>query len=111
MEFAQNLRLSMLIDIYGPLLTSKQLQALKDYSDNDLSITELAQISSSSRQAVNDLLKRSISVLEDYEAKLHLLDRQERTRDLLTSMDRELGKNNPNLACIKKNLKKIMENL
>ena len=111
MELKQNLRLSLLLEIYGPLLTEKQLSAVKDYSDNDLSISELAQISSSSRQAVNDLLKRSISLLEQYEAKLHLLAKLDSARTLLSSIDKELSKKSPDLSVVKSKLNLVMENL
>lgn len=111
MELKQNLRLSLLLEIYGPLLTEKQIGALRDYSDNDLSISELAQISSSSRQAVNDLIKRSMALLESYEAKLHLLDKLDVARALLSSMEKELSKKSPNLSVVKSKLNLIMENL
>lgn len=75
MEINRTLRLSLLFEIYGPLLTQKQAFAVKDFLDNDLSLSEIAERTGSTRQSVNDLVKRSLKVLEDYESKLCVLDK------------------------------------
>ena len=61
-----------LIDYYGCLLTDHQLNVLKDYYENDLSMIEIAENYGISKSAVSDLLKRSLNQLEMYENKLHL---------------------------------------
>ena len=77
MELETNLKLSLLSELYKNLLTQKQQKMLKDFLDNNLSISELAVEYNSSRQAVNDLLKRTFKLLEDYESKLGLLKKFE----------------------------------
>lgn len=112
MELSQSLRLSLLVDLYGPLLTKKQLDVLRDYLDNNLSISEMAMVSGSSRQAVNDILKRSISLLEGYESKLHLLDKLGNIRSLVEEINSKLDDSSKvDIKSIKNSLKKIMENL
>ena len=73
MIFEDNFKYSLLFEIYKDLLTAKQQKFLKDYLDNNLSISELALLYSSTRQAMNDLLKRTFKVLDNYESKLKLL--------------------------------------
>lgn len=77
MELEANLKLSLLCEMYKNLLTEKQQKMLKDFLDNNLSISELAVEYSSTRQAVNDLLKRTFKTLEGYEKKLKLLEKFE----------------------------------
>ena len=61
-----------LYDLYGVLLTDKQREYFEDYYFMDLSITEMAENYSISRNGVHDQLKRSVNALEEYESKLHL---------------------------------------
>ena len=77
MVLEDNLKYSLLTELYKNLLTQKQQKLLKDFLDNNLSISELASEYNSSRQAVNDLLKRTFKVLDDYELKLKLLGKFE----------------------------------
>lgn len=77
MVLEDNLKYSLLTELYKNLLTQKQQKLLKDFLDNNLSISELASEYNSSRQAVNDLLKRTFKVLDDYELKLNLLGKLE----------------------------------
>ncbi len=75
--FEQRMRLGRLFALYGGLLTEKQFQCLSFYFDDDLSLSEIADEVSVSRQAVHDLLKRVEQTLERYEAKLKLLEQTE----------------------------------
>lgn len=67
------LRVSLLFDFYGPLLTEKQQELVKQYYLEDLSLAEIAEGAGVSRQAVHDLIKRAESALEEYERKLGLV--------------------------------------
>ncbi|MBP1930758.1 putative DNA-binding protein [Ammoniphilus resinae] len=76
-------RINLLFDFYAPLLKERQVQFLEMYYREDLSLSEIAEITDVSRQAVFDQLKRTEAVLEQYEEGLHLLARyQERKRRL-----------------------------
>ena len=70
MELEVNLKYSLLTELYKNLLTEKQQVLLRDFLDNNLSISELAVEYNSTRQAVNDLLKRTFRTLEEYEKNL-----------------------------------------
>lgn len=67
-------RQGMLFDLYGDLLTEHQKEVFGSLVNEDLSLSEIAEEHGTSRQAVQDLLKRTERKLEEYESKLHLLE-------------------------------------
>lgn len=66
---------TMLFDFYGELLTEHQRSIYEDAVYHDLSLSEIAQAQGISRQGVHDLIKRCDKILQDYESKLHLVER------------------------------------
>ena len=69
------LKQSLLYDFYGELLTEHQKDIYEQFIVDDLSLSEIAKDAGISRQGVHDLIKRCNKILEDYEAKLHLVER------------------------------------
>lgn len=65
----------LLYDFYGELLTEHQKKIYEDAVYNDFSLSEIAQEEGISRQGVHDLIKRCNNTLEEYERKLHLIER------------------------------------
>lgn len=80
MRIEESLRVSLLFDFYSPLLTEKQRLVLSGFVYQNISISELATLYNSSRQAINDLIKRTIAILEEYEEKLKLLKKFDELR-------------------------------
>ena len=80
-------RINQLFDIYESLLTEHQVQIFQSYYQDDLSLKEIAEDFNISRNAVHDLLKRVEVMLEDYEAKLHLLDKINEIENLLENQE------------------------
>lgn len=76
-------RIGLLFDFYGALLTDKQQYCLEMHFLRDLSLSEIADELSVSRQAVHDISRRAEQILEEYEAKLKLVERYQRERNLL----------------------------
>ena len=72
MEIEKNYRINSLFEFYQQLLTKKQNDYLELYYGDDYSLGEIAENFHVSRQAVYDNIKRTESILEDYEQKLHL---------------------------------------
>lgn len=68
-------RLSMLLDFYGQLLTENQYNCLDLHCNQDLSMAEIAEELSISRQGVYDFIKKGRERLLEYEDKLKLLER------------------------------------
>ncbi len=89
-QFERIVEQTLLYDFYGELLTEHQKLVYENIVFNDLSYSEVAKEQGISRQGVYDLVKRCDKVLEEYEAKLHLIDkflntkqRVERINDLV----------------------------
>lgn len=62
----------MLAEFYAPLLTDKQQTLIELYCDEDLSLSEIANQLSISRQAVSDNLNRAYERLDELENHLKL---------------------------------------
>ena len=69
----KNVEISMLCQIYGKLLTEKQYSFLDDYYNNDLSLSEIAEIHSITRQAARDNIKKGERKLFEFEEKLNIM--------------------------------------
>ncbi len=65
-------RINMLYDIYAPLLTARQQEVLQLYFSDNYSMGEIAEEYGITRQAVHDLIRRSLASIESFEAKLGL---------------------------------------
>lgn len=66
---------TLLFDFYGELLTEHQQRIYEDVVCNDMSCSEVAAEHGVSRQGIHDLIKRCNKQLEEYEAKLHLVEK------------------------------------
>lgn len=66
---------TLLYDFYGELLTQRQQQVYSSVVLEDYSLSEVAQDLGISRQGVHDMIRRCNKTLEEYEAKLHLVER------------------------------------
>ncbi|MDD4080885.1 MAG: sigma factor-like helix-turn-helix DNA-binding protein [Eubacteriales bacterium] len=64
-----------LADFYDALLTDKQRELLAMYCDEDLSLSEIAERTRISRQAVSEHLNRAYARLDALEAQLSLFER------------------------------------
>ncbi len=71
----EKVKISMLLEIYGALLTQKQFQIIDDYYNNDLSLSEIAENAEITRQAVRDIIKKGEKKLFEYEEKLEVMKR------------------------------------
>lgn len=80
----------MLYDFYGELLTEHQKQIYEDAVYNDMSLSEIAEENGISRQGVHDLIKRCNKTLLDYESKLHLVEKFEKTRQSVKALSLEI---------------------
>ena len=66
---------TFLYDFYGELLTKRQRQVYEAVVLEDYSLSEVAQELGISRQGVFDMIKRCNKTLEEYEKKLHLVEK------------------------------------
>ena len=63
-------QINQLIDLYGSLLTRSQYEIMKDYYENDLSLSEISELRGISRTAVSDALKKAQAKLVEAERKI-----------------------------------------
>ena len=66
---------TLLYDFYGELLTERQQQVYESVVLEDCSLSEVAENLGISRQGVHDMIKRCNHTLEEYESRLHLVEK------------------------------------
>lgn len=71
----KNLRVALLLDYYGGLLTEKQREVVDLYYNEDLSLAEISELCGITRQGVRDSIKRGEGQLFEMEDKLGLMER------------------------------------
>ena len=79
-------RMNFLFDFYQALLTDKQRSYMQLYYLDDLSLGEIAEEYSISRQAVYDNIRRTEAMLEEYEEKLNLLSKFEKRQETIEQL-------------------------
>ncbi len=107
----KNVKISMLNEFYGKLLTQKQYEIIDDYYNDDLSLSEIAENNQITRQAVRDILKKGEKKLFQYEEKLMFMKRmlnQEKKIEKVLSELTKIQKNDSDkqIASILENIKK-----
>ena len=73
--FQKDLKISLLLDFYGDILSERRRELMEMYYNEDLSLSEIAEIAGISRQGVRDSVKKSERELEELEETLGLLER------------------------------------
>ena len=67
---------------------------LIDYFEEDLSLTEIAEMNEVSRQAVYDNIKRGCKILRDYEDKLNFYKKDRKLYNELVNLRKNFTKEN-----------------
>ena len=95
----KRINLTVLFDLYSPILTKKQREVFELHELMDLSLGEIAEQTGISRQAAHDLLQRAIERLTNLEHDLSFSKRVqqyeeylERIREVTRSWQQELPK-------------------
>ena len=78
--------LGQLLDWYGAFLTQRQRSLVRQYAFEDCSLGEIAEREGISRQAVRDAITTAEAELRGMEQKLGLIEKNERSRALLTEL-------------------------
>lgn len=85
-----NIKLTILYDYYGELLTEKQQLYFEEYYFNNLSLQEIADNYEVSRNAVFNSLKEIEKKLENYEDVLKLYEKGKKIESLIENLDENL---------------------
>ncbi len=120
----KKLKYAELFSFYSELLTDKQKDVFQLYCYQDLSLSEISEDLSISRQAVHDAIHRVENLLDVYEQKLSLSKkfntRQENIQEInnvliqmdkcvkLISKDKQMAKNN-NICDLEDKLNKLKQ--
>lgn len=88
----EKIKISMLLRIYGNLLTVKQQEFMEYYYNDDLSLSEIAENEGITRQAVRTILIKSNKKLEEYEEKLGFMDKENKMKELLLEIEKNPDK-------------------
>lgn len=102
-----------LFDFYGELLNEHQKDIYEAYITDDMSLTELAQMEGTTRQAAHDIIKRCTAKLESYENRLGLVNKFMHIKKNISEIE-ALTRQEPTvdtLSTIEKISKSILEEL
>lgn len=88
---SKNLRNTLLLDLYGTLLTDKQRETLEMYYEDDLSLGEISTETGITRQGVMKCIKNAEARLAELEEQLGLVKRFSQTREYLDSLEAEIS--------------------
>ncbi len=77
---SKDMRISLLLDFYGDMLTDKQREVIEYYYNDDLSLSEIAENEGITRQGVRDAIKRAELQLTEMEERLGFAKRSAELR-------------------------------
>ncbi len=88
-----------LYDIYESMLTIKEKEVFKEYYQEDLSLSEIADYKNISKSAVGKMVKTILEKLDNFEDKLHIYKTRVELEKILDLKE---------IDCIKKRIKDIL---
>ncbi len=86
----EGIYLNSLYDYYSELLTEKQKLYFEEYYFNNLTLAEMSENYSVSRNAVHKNIKETTSKLLEYEAKLKLYEKACKIRKVIENLDENI---------------------
>jgi len=84
---AKELKFVMLLDCYGDLLTEHQRNVMELYYCEDLSLAEIGEPMGITRQAVRSIIKRTESILLNYEKNLKFAEKLSELRNCFSNIN------------------------
>jgi len=88
--FQKDMSISLLLDFYGDILNERRLEIMEMYYNEDLSLSEIADITGISRQGVRDSIKKSEKELQKLEATLGLSQRFQKLKNEIAAISSEI---------------------
>jgi len=89
----RRINMTMLYDLYSPLLTGKQREIFELHEILDFSLSEISEKLGTSRQGIHDILNRTFEKLERTEKELGFSCKLDKYKDHLINMERIIEKN------------------
>ena len=87
---AKDLEMGYLLDFYGEVLTQKQREMLRQYYNDDLSLSEIGENFGITRQGARDAIKHGETTLKGLEEKVGFAARYRRVQPKLEQLE-QLG--------------------
>ena len=87
-----DVKIAMLLDIYGGLLTKKQYDAMDLYYNEDYSLMEIANHSNISRQGIHENIKQATENLLKYEKELKICEKSAKIAEVTAEIKKLLDK-------------------
>ena len=84
---AKDLEMGYLLDFYGEVLTQKQREMLRQYYNDDLSLSEIGENFGITRQGARDAIKHGETTLKELEAKVGFAARYRRVQQKLEELE------------------------
>ena len=88
----KKIKISILLDIYGKLLTKKQFEYIDNYYNLDFYLSEIAENEGITRQAVRDIIKKGENKLFEFEEKLGIMKKNMKQEEKIADILSELTK-------------------
>ena len=86
-KMEEKVKISILLELYGNLLTDKQYEYMDLYYNQDLSLSEIGDNEDITRQAVRTILLKSKKKLEEYEFKLKFMQKEEKIKQYIEELE------------------------
>ena len=84
---AKALEMGYLLDFYGEVLTEKQREMLRQYYNDDLSLSEIGENFGITRQGARDAIKHGENALKELEKKVGFAARYRRVQQKLEELE------------------------
>lgn len=84
---AKDLEMGYLLDFYGEALTQKQREMLRQYYNEDLSLSEIGENFGITRQGARDTIKHGETALKELEEKVGFAARYRRVQQKLELLE------------------------
>lgn len=84
----EKIEISILLSLYGNLLTETQKKYMELYYNEDFSLSEIGDNENITRQAVRTILVKSKKKLQEYEKKLKFMQKEDKINKLLQDLQK-----------------------
>lgn len=92
MNLNKRIDMCMLLDVYGNMLTKRQLGIMLEYYEKDKNLVEIGETFGISRQAVRDALVVAEKTLLDFEEKLGFIAKYKLLKNQLNEIIENVSK-------------------
>lgn len=84
----EKIQISILLSLYGNLLTKTQQKYMDLYYNEDLSLSEIGENENITRQAVRTILVKSKNKLQEYEKNLKFMSKETKIKELIERLEK-----------------------